>query len=667
MIEFLNKLKKFVVKYKILLSVIASVLLITAAVLILIFGKKEPVAAPVVPQENVITQPVINTVEIPKIELSVSSPESDDITTTSPTYTINGNADPNSELLLNGKILETNADGSFSYNAELKIGSNTFSFEQNGTTVSKTIRYRYIIIESIEPSDNKSYNSGSVVTVNVKARKESTVTATLGNNTINCNETNIKSDDETTYNDDNTFCYYSGSFALPSDNTENINLGKIAVTAKNGDNSETKYSGNITVKKPTIVVDSDTSVTPQGGNYINVGSGLVATIISRSAETFNGNTTDDDSNPANNYLPQGTMDYCAEGVVTNGSKEYYKLRCGKRVYSESNPGYSYSEQVVSVKEGKLPENNKLSISSLTTEGKYTVLKLDTEWKAPFYFELLNQNYQKSNKGFNVSSVTFSYVDITFCYANELNGEIVIPSDHPIFKSAEIIKNQYDYTLRLTLKKTGGFYGWDCYYDSEDKLTFKFLNPLKIENNELTGAKIFIDVGHGGSDTGALTGFTPKYTEAELNLKLAEVLKTELENLGATVVLARTNNSTYISPPARMNLLRDANADFCVAIHHDQNASSSPNGFLSAYFSPYSKSAADFIATRTQNANIYNKIWPVSSHYYYINRVTNCPVVLTENGFISNKNDYNGAINNETIIKKAKAIANGILDYFNSIK
>ena len=50
-----------------------------------------------------------------------------------------------------------------------------------------------------------------------------------------------------------------------------------------------------------------------------------------------GNTTDDDSNPANNYLPQGTMDYCAEGVVTNGSNAAF---CP--IFYNADKTYAYS-------------------------------------------------------------------------------------------------------------------------------------------------------------------------------------------------------------------------------------------------------------------------------------------------------------------------------------
>lgn len=668
LINKLKDLKKYLTVRNITVGINIMLVVAITVTACVIVGNKKPqsqVEPTVSTTPEPTPEPIPEPAPEPEILLTVTSPEADDITTTEPTYLMAGTSDPEVELLVNGEPVERAADGSFSFSPELKIGNNTFTFTHKDQTITKTIRYRYIVIESYEPAGNKTYSSGSVLSVNIKARDGSTVTATLNGETVTCKKQSVQGGDEEITNTSDTFVNYTGTFQLPSGNASNMNLGKITFKATCNGITETMQSGTITVKKSSIVKSSDPTVTPSGGDYIDVGSGLIATIVARSAETFNGNTSDDDSRPYNNYLPQGTQDYCAEGLVTRGNKEYYKLRCGRRVYTESNAGYSYSHTVVTTAEGKLPDHNELCVLGFETNADYTTLTLLSDWKAPFYFEPLNQSYEKTNKGYSINSVTFSYFDITFCYATVFEGEIELPENHPIFKKAEIIKNEYDYTLRLTLNKTGGFYGWDCYYDSEDNLVFKFLNPAKMENeNSLKGITVYIDVGHGGSDSGASKGST---TEAGVNLILANKIRSRLESIGATVIMNRDSNSTYISPPDRMNYLRDAGADFCVAIHHDSNSSASPNGFMSAYFTPYSKTAAEFISQRTENTGIYKTIWDVKSHYYYVSRVTSCPVVLTENGFISNTNDYNGIISSSVNDKKADAIVAGILDYFRSIQ
>ena len=317
--------------------------------------------------------------------------------------------------------------------------------------------------------------------------------------------------------------------------------------------------------------------------------------------------------------------------------------------------------------GTLPETNQVSLNEFKNDGQYTVLSLNTAWNAPFYFDILEQSYENpSQQKYSFSNVTFSYIDITFCYADELTGEFTIEEGHPLFKSAEVIKNKNDYTLRLHLKKTGAFYGWDCYYDSDGRLTFKFLNPRQIEEDgTLSGARIFLDVGHGGKDGGA-TGLNYANREAVCNLILANKVKAKLESLGATVIMSRTDD-TYISPPARQEALRVANADFCLAIHHDSSTSSSQNGFGAYHYTQYSKTAADFIKAQTDTVGVYNKQWPVRFHYYYVARMPFCPVVLTENGFLTNTADYENALNDAATDKKADALVQGILDYFGSIQ
>ena len=293
------------------------------------------------------------------------------------------------------------------------------------------------------------------------------------------------------------------------------------------------------------------------------------------------------------------------------------------------------------------------------------------WKAPFYFDILPQAYQNPSKqNFKVDNVTYNYIDITFCYATVMTGEIVIPEDNPLFSSGEIKKNKSDYTLRLFLKKQGAFYGWDAYYNDKNQLVFEFLNPKKLNaaNNaygiDLTGAKIFIDVGHGGKDPGA-AGFSAYQTEAFRNLVLAEKIKARLEALGATVYMNRTGDTTS-SADEKIKMLKSIKPDFCIAIHHNSSTSSRANGFDSYYYNAFSKKAADFIYTNTVNTGLYknnNLGW----HYYFMARTTNCPVVLTENGYMSNASDYNNITNDAVNNAKADAIVKGIAQYFSSIQ
>lgn len=446
-------------------------------------------------------------------------------------------------------------------------------------------------------------------------------------------------------------------------------------------------------------------VTPSDGNYVNVGSGYIAEVIQVNVETFDGDTYDDYSHPTNNYLPEGTVDYCSKELIYGSGMKYVLLRSGHRVYYDKKVypfEYGFSKMIPEVKqyEGWLPDHNEIGVASLETVGRHSILTLDSLWKAPFYFETNQSGYSNPNGGssrdYAVSGNNITYVDITFCYATVFEGTLNIPADHPLFKSAELIKNKSDYTLRLYLRKAGGFYGWHAYYNEQDQLCFQFLNPAKVtaaENKygaDLTGTTIMLDVGHGGVDGGAAAMRCPKcdkilvagevkknkcptcgtkvetyHTEADLNLLLANAIKAELESVGATVILNRSDN-TALNVNVRQEKFLEVSPDVCIAIHQNSNDTKSVRGFYSYYYTPWSQMLAKNIYDYTKASGVYTRNFLQWKANYFMNRQSVCPTMLTENGFMSNEKDLADMADPEKVEIKATAITHGIADYFLAI-
>lgn len=659
----------------IICSILGGVILALATAFLLIkFGDKlfptQNSGSYLTEEDPVVSQPVyVPEVELTPTEyLTFTSPTLESFSTNEAAVTFKGNVKEGKELKLGNEVIPCDELGNFEKTVNLKHGNNTFKFTLGNETKTFKIYRRYIIITSYTPSNAQTYSAGVKLNVSAKAKAGATVTAKFNGQTITLTEkADINGGDST----------FSGQFTLPSGHFVDRNLGKVTFTGKHGGWSETFSSGIITCKKEEVVVDFDPNATPSGGNYINVGSGIIAEIVAFQAETFNGTDKTDKSRPYNNYLPEGTVDYCKaelRDIDDESGRKLVTMRCGRQVYLEKRRS-PYKDFTVVTKQyvGTLPDHNELSVASFDIEGHHTTLVLDTDWKAPFLFELKDQAY---NSNFTVNNVTFNYVDITFCYASVFEGEITIPDDHPLFSDVKIIKNEKtkDYTLRLFLKKQGAFYGWDAYYNENNQLCFKFLNPTKVveADNEygadLTGAVILIDVGHGGkTDTGSCNG---KQTEKQWNLTLAQTIKRELESIGATVYITRTTDVEQLSD-YKMNLLKDLKPDYCIAIHHDGNNSTSLNGFGSYYYQPYSKAAAQIMENHNSNLTVNgNKVYKNTSlkwHYYFMGRVSVCPVVLTENGYMTNKNDLNNITNMNVNNAKAKAITAGIAEYFLSIQ
>ena len=470
------------------------------------------------------------------------------------------------------------------------------------------------------------------------------------------------------------FELYTGKFELPNNNSETLDLGVITYTVTSGDVTETITSGKITCQPKVTVKYPDKSVTPEGGGYINVGSGYIVEIVDGNVETFHPWTNDDKSYPTYNYLPEGTVDYGNQMVILNDAqdKSYLQLRCGVRVYrSLKNTPITQLTRVVNCYTGTLPDHNEIGVADFYVEDHFTYLTLDCLWKAPFFFDFEEQEYEDASiRRFRVEKFDASYVDIRFCYATQVSDVPVIPEDHPLFSRAEWIDNQVDHTLRLYLKTEGGLYGWHAYYNEQDQLVFKFLNPITVTaadnayGADLTGVRIMLDVGHGGVDIGALgrDWGGAGWTESERNLVLAFAVKEQLESIGATVVMNRVNMEDMTTQRERMQYLRQWAPDLCLCIHHNSSEDKSRNGYETGTFTIFSQPAGDFITDAVAEAGIYRRttaIW----YYYNVSRQTVCPIILTENGHMTNITDLTGMLDEATILKKAQALTQGIANYY----
>jgi len=588
-------------------------------------------------------------------KLSVTSHKASS-TTDEPFTVFRGTSDPDSPLLVNGQEVKRDAVGVFAVEMKLDPGKNTFTFSHKGKKTTYTVTYNYIILRSCTPAGNQRYKSGASFTVSVQARVGSTVTATFGGKTITLQrDTGLGGDEEIAQSDH--FTTYAGSFTLPSDNTTDRNMGKVTFKATCNGQTATLASGTIVCEKATKPV--------------------IGEIVSFSAETFDGDTSDDDSRPTNNYLPKGTVDYVV-GRAYYGDKEYLRLRCGRRVYVQKT--LSPTSQVATVTKeyaGTLPENNRLSVAAITETERCTRLLLNTEWKAPFLLDLLPQVYTDPKvQDYTVSAVTCEYVQITFCYAVSLTGDFTFDRNNPLFSRASVTHSGEHTVLKLYLRRTGEFYGWDAAYNDAGQLEFYFLHPAQAEKADnayganLSGIRIMLDVGHSPKVVGA-GGLDPKHPEGERNLYLAQLLKTELESMGATVTLNR-DNKTELNVDERCIALKNAKPNLCIAIHHDSSGSSRPNGFGAFHSTLFSVKAAKKIYDRTMAAGIYdatavNNRNRLEWHYYFVARMSDCPVVLTENGFMSSPLDHVGIVSDAVNLKKAQAIAQGVADYFLSIR
>ncbi|AIQ49450.1 hypothetical protein R70723_28880 [Paenibacillus sp. FSL R7-0273] len=173
--------------------------------------------------------------------------------------------------------------------------------------------------------------------------------------------------------------------------------------------------------------------------------------------------------------------------------------------------------------------------------------------------------------------------------------------------------------------------------------------------------IVIDAGHGGSDPGML-GTTYNTMEKDLTLQTAFYLRDYLTAKGATVQMTRTTASQKPTLARRVQIGHSAGADAFVSVHYN----SSPKNVSGTLTFFYSESDDLRLARAIENRlgqGIGLKSNGLSYGNYHILRENRIPAALVELGFLSNPYDEAIVRTSSYQKKAAKAIAEGLADYF----
>lgn len=170
----------------------------------------------------------------------------------------------------------------------------------------------------------------------------------------------------------------------------------------------------------------------------------------------------------------------------------------------------------------------------------------------------------------------------------------------------------------------------------------------FRNTETASSKktIVIDAGHGGSDPGKI-GIN-KVLEKDINLKIAQKLKTFLEMEDIHVIMTRETDAGLESAEAsnkkaddmrkRCQLIDEATPCFTVSIHQNSYHEEAIKGAQVFYYeqSAEGKKIAECIQEQLiQGLDNSNKRVAKANGSYYLLRKTKQPTVIVECGFLSN--------------------------------
>lgn len=173
------------------------------------------------------------------------------------------------------------------------------------------------------------------------------------------------------------------------------------------------------------------------------------------------------------------------------------------------------------------------------------------------------------------------------------------------------------------------------------------------------AKVFIGVGHGGSDPGAVASVKEK----DLNLDIAKACRNELKKNGVKVKMSRTKDEN----DAVIEEIKECNAfspDIAVDIHCNAGGGDGAEVYYH-YGGGKGKTLAENILSEIVKVGQNSRGAKIKKNskgkdYYAFIRETVCPAVIVECAFIDNVQDLKILASKAKRKKVGQAIAKGIL-------
>ncbi len=538
-----------------------------------------------------------------------------------------GTSDPSAPLYIDGRKVGRTKSGYFSLYLPLEKGRNSFTFSHKGKETVYTVNrgtpptstvIKYATLDSykiagVTPSMDW-FGTTTSLAVSVTAPSGSTVTAEIGGKTFTLSPT-IYPPNESTYMKE----VYTGTVTLPRPSSGIQSVGKIRFKAVRGKESATAESVELRVGAPgaTIPVEvlkTDTEMKIQTNSWYY-----------------------------DDYSPQ------SPGMTDNAvslSSGWYKLRCG---------GYIAAENIRETGKNAI---GWASVKNAQTRvgSDATYITFDSDVNVPINCYVENGEFV----------LTLYNMDT----ANAPKLEYV---KNPIFASVrqQNSARKYAYKYFLKLHDIENFYGFDYYYEN-GKIVVKLTNPTTLPDSDkpLEGRTIILDAGHGGKNPGALGPLGAAegaMNESDFNLEIVMAAVPKLEALGANVVLTRDRETPNDVPVLeRVQQLIDVSPDFCISIHQNSMPYTADitkiHGLVGLYWSDSGYMLTDVMG-RTMSTALNKQNRSPTKQRLAMVRNPKFPSTLVEVCFITNVEEYEKMMQQDSIDRITDSIAEGVLNYY----
>lgn len=540
-----------------------------------------------------------------------------------------GTAPPDGEVLFNGKPIIRSKAGHFSPSFPLQLGENIFTVRHSNqelqikvtrlTTSPELPQGLAFAKDSLTPAVDIARLPGELICFSAIAPPNASVSVNLANQTV-------------------TLSPQPQQAQLPS-NLAALTGQNQAHTQSSGGN----YKGCTTVATAADLGQPQFQLTLNGKTITQPGSGKIQ-ILSPAQLPVSEVTVDSGvarTGASTDYsrltpLPKGTR-----ATVTGREGEWLRLDYGAWINSKETR----------ILPGAIPPQ------TIIRSVGYRQLPTATEIIFPLQVAVPVSLQQ-----------TEQAIALTL-YNTTAQTDIIRLDDDPLISRLDwqqVAPGQVKYTLNL---KKAQQWGYKLRYDGTT-LVLALRHPPKIGNTirkPLANFKIVLDPGHGGKESGA-SGPTG-YLEKDVNLVISKLLRDELVKLGATVVMTREDDKE-VSLPERQAIISQEEPAIALSIHHnslpDNGDAEKTKGFGAFWYHPQAHNLAVFLQTYVVK-KLAKPSYGVFWNNLALTRPEAAPSVLLELGFMSNPDEFEQVVNPEEQKKMANAIAQGITEWFRSVK
>ena len=560
-----------------------------------------------------------------------------------------GTASPEGEVKINGKTIERSPGGHFAPSFPLEIGDNIFTLRHKKEELEIKITRvdnKAKIPDQLGFADNFltpgvsiARLPGELICFNAVATPEAQVSVRLRNQNI---------------------------ALLPQTEFTQLPANSAVLTAANQPTTELstgKYAGCTTLEsvgnwgKPEFKLRlKGKTVTKKGTGEIEILSPTQLEVVEVIADAGIARTGASTTYSRLTPLPKGTR-----ASVTGKEGEWLRLDYGAWIKAEE------TEPVAS----NVPPTSFIRSVTSRRVGNATEIIFPLQVPVPI-------SVQQGD-----SSITLTLYNTT------AQTDTIRLDDDPLIKRLDwqqVAQNKIDYTFQL---KTEQQFGYDLRYEGTS-LILSLQHPPKMRSRQdskllprsnflpdesniapnnlpLSTTRILLDPGHGGEEKGARgpTG----YPEKDVNLVVSKLLAKELKRLGATVYLTRETDID-VSLKDRVKKIDEIKPDLALSIHYnalpDNGDAINTKGISTFWYNTQAHNVAVFL-----HNYLVEKLDRPDAGVFWNNlaltRPHTAPSVLLELGFMTNPWEFEWITNPQEQTKLARAIADGIVEWFASVR